>query len=126
MDIIVKMRVKPGDTEVSKATINMHDDKGAELPGQLLLEGETAETNLMIPPGGYCVIREYERPLVYDREQHAAVPADLTPEDPIEAKKKAKDEAANKPHPEPLHGKDKTPESTKADYRNTIDTSTKK
>ena len=99
MDIIVKMRVKPGDTHVSKATIKMYDAKGVEMAGQLLLEGETAETNLMIPPGGRCEITEYERPLVYDPAQHAAVPADLTPEDPIESKKTAKDDAAAKPAP---------------------------
>ena len=118
MDIIVKMRVKPGDTHVSKATIKMYDAKGVEMAGQLLLEGETAETNLMIPPGGHCEIRETEVPLVYDPVQHAAVPADLTPSDPL------------KPKPgDPVltpHGKDKKPEDTKADYRNTVDTSTKK
>jgi len=126
MDIIVKMRVKPGDTEVSKATINMHDDKGAELPGQLLLEGETAETNLMIPLGGYCVIREYERPLVYDREQHAAVPADLTPEDPIEGK--AKDRPVGTPSDKDAYpkGATKKPEDTKADFSKTVDPSIKK
>jgi len=83
MDLIVKMRVKPGDKHVSKATIKMYTAEGADMGGQVLLEGETAETNLTIPPGGECRITEATLPLVYDPVQHAAMPADFTPNDPL-------------------------------------------
>jgi hypothetical protein len=47
------------------------------------LEGETAETNLSIPDGGYCQICEVVRPVVYNPETKGAEYKDLTPEDPL-------------------------------------------
>ena len=83
MDFQIKMNVKPGDTHVSKATVKVFDAKGAETAKQVVLEGETAETRLTLTPGGRIEVTELERPLVYDPVQKAAVPADLTPEDPL-------------------------------------------
>ena len=85
MDLVVKMRVKPGDTHVSKALIKMYNEDMTEMDGQLLLEGETAETGLQIPPGGFCTISEVKRPVIYDQEQKAAVPVDFTPGDPLQS-----------------------------------------
>ena len=83
MDVVIKMRVKQGDKHVSKALIKMYDEDGVQLDGQLLLEGETAETGLTIPEGGYCAISEVRRPIIFDREQKAAMEVDFTPGDPL-------------------------------------------
>lgn len=85
MDLVIKMRVKPGDKHVDKALIKMYNEDMSEMDGQLLLEGETAETGLQIPPGGFCTISEVKRPVIYDQEQKAALPVDFTPGDPLES-----------------------------------------
>ena len=83
MDFQIKMMVKAGDTHVSKATVEVFDGKAASYTKQVILEGETVETMLNVPPGGRIEVKEVERPLVYDAEQKAAVPMDLTPKDPL-------------------------------------------
>jgi len=83
MDFTVKMLPHVGDKTVSKATITVHDANGIQTGGQYVLEGETAETRLTLVPGGEIRIKEAERPLVYDQEQKAAVPMDLTPDDKL-------------------------------------------
>jgi len=83
MDLVIKMRAKPGDKHVGKAVIKMYDSTGADTGGQVLLEAETAETGLTLPPGGFCEITEAKRPVIYDSEQKAAMPVDFTPGDPL-------------------------------------------
>lgn len=74
MDFIVTMRPNPGDKVVSTAEIRMYDASGMQIEGQFLLEAETAETKLTMPPGGHMEITEHERRTVFDAEQKAAVP----------------------------------------------------
>jgi len=110
MDFQVKMMVKPGDTHVSKATVEVFDAKSASFTKQVILEGETVETMLNVPPGGRIEVKELERPLVYDQEQKAAVPMDLTPEDKLSDPNRPKPgqplpgETALGKKPEPIHG----------------------
>jgi len=68
------MRPQPGDEHVSKAEVRMFDASGMQVEGQFLLEAETAETRLTMPPGGHMEITEHERRDVFDAEQKAAVP----------------------------------------------------
>jgi hypothetical protein len=83
MDFEIKMRPQPGDSELSKAVVRTYSAQGGQLSGQIVLEGETAETRLMLQTGGRIEITELNRPLVYDPEQFAAVPVDFTPEDTL-------------------------------------------
>jgi hypothetical protein len=74
MDFIVTMRPHPGDKVVSTAEIRMYDASGMQVEGQFLLEAETAETRLSMPPGGRMEITEHERRNVVDANQTSAVP----------------------------------------------------
>jgi hypothetical protein len=74
MNFVVKMMPDVGDKHVSKATIIMYDANGVQQEGQFLLEAETAETKLTMPPGGRMEVKEHERRDVFDMEQKAAVP----------------------------------------------------
>jgi hypothetical protein len=74
MDFQVKMMPSLGDKEVGKAVIKMYDSDGIALDGQLLLEAETADTRLHMPPGGRMEVTEYDRNETYDTSQFAAVP----------------------------------------------------
>jgi hypothetical protein len=74
MDFVVTMKPHPGDKVVSTAEIRMYDSTGMQVEGQFLLEAETAETRLTMPPGGTMEITEHERREVFDAEQKAAVP----------------------------------------------------
>jgi len=73
MDFQVKMMPHP-DKEIEKAVIKMYDSDGIALDGQFLLEAETAETRLHMPPGGRMEVTEYDRNEVYDTAQFATVP----------------------------------------------------
>ena len=75
MDFQVKMMPTLGDQEVGKAVIKMYDENGMALDGQFVLEGETADTRLHMPPGGRMEVKEYDKNEVYDTSQHSAVPA---------------------------------------------------
>lgn len=86
MNLVITMRPATGDQHVTKATIKMYDKDGADVGGQFLLEAETAETQLTVPPGGRCEVKEYERPIVYNPETCGAEYADLTPKDPLKKK----------------------------------------
>ena len=74
MDFQVKMMPNPGDKEVGKAVIKMYDESGIALDGQFLLEAETADTRLHMPPGGRMEVTEYDRNEVYDTAQFSTVP----------------------------------------------------
>jgi hypothetical protein len=62
----------------------MYDAEGVDVGGQFLLEAETAETQLSMPPGGRCEIVEVVRPTVINPDDPTqAVLGDLTPKDPL-------------------------------------------
>lgn len=110
MDFQIKMNMQPGDAKVSKAVVKIFDNKGVDAYHQVILEGETAETKLMLTPGGRIEVSELERPLVYDAEQKAAVPADLTPDDKLSD--------PNRPKPgTPLPSADKSAQASGGAYK---------
>ena len=84
MDLVISMRVKPGDEEITRASIRMYDKGGVASGEQILLEGETAETQLTVPPEGRCVVEEISGAFVNDGAQKSAVPLGTTEGDPLD------------------------------------------
>ena len=110
MNVRVSRDVKPSVWRLTSPPPSAVDAKSATATQQVILEGETIETRLNVPPGGRIEIKELERPLVYDQEQKAAVPMDLTPEDKLSDPNRPKPgqplpgETALGKKPEPIHG----------------------
>ena len=83
MYVQLKLKGGVGDKWLGRATVGTKDKSGIENHDEIILEGETMETDINLQDGHELYVRWMERPVVYDKEQHAAVPADLTPDDPL-------------------------------------------
>lgn len=83
MQFKIRLVTAPGDKSVERAAIKVVDKDGAFLEGQIVLEGETVEAEVTLSAGQTIEVTELIRPTVYDIEQKAAVPMDLTPEDKL-------------------------------------------
>lgn len=99
MKFHVKLVVTPGDTQVDRAEITMVDQYGQEDTQKVILEGEKVDVDIMLGAGAKIVIKELERPVVYNPETHAAEYLDLTPKDPLTTPKPPPTEAAPKVTP---------------------------
>ena len=83
MQFKIKLVTQPGDKSVERAEVVTVSASGGETSPKIILEGEKIDTDVTLLDGQTIHVRALERPLVYDREQHAAIPMDLTPNDPI-------------------------------------------
>ena len=83
MRVQIKLVIQPGDTAVNRAEVVTIDSQGMEGSQKIILEGEQINTEVDVGTGGRIEIRAIDVPVVYDRDQHATVPLDLTPEDPL-------------------------------------------
>ena len=83
MQFKIKLVPQPGDKSVERAEVVTVSASGGETSPKIILEGEKIDTDVTLLDGQTIHVRALERPLVYDREQHAAIPMDLTPNDPI-------------------------------------------
>ena len=73
MKFKIRMMVEPGDKTINKAVITRIDEKGVKSLEQMVLEGETVETDVMVDPGCGMLVEELFPPTIYDDEQKAAV-----------------------------------------------------
>ena len=141
MKFKIKLIVNPGDQKVGRAGISVTEG-GVTKHDLIILEGEKVDAEVDIDAGGRIIIDGLDRPVVFDMDQKAAVPLDLTPDDPLADPNRPKPtpqpgtpgdlprfppDKDKSPQPTPvqnqIHGKDKPPESGKTDMSKTIDTS---
>lgn len=99
MKFKIRLVTTPGDKTVNRAQVRVADATGAFMEGSVILEGETIETEVSLAEGQTIEITELVRPVVYDTDQKAAVPADLTPDDKLAKRATPPTEAAPKTEP---------------------------
>jgi len=83
MQFKIRLVTKPGDQSIARAGVTKVNTQGVESLDQIVLEGETVETDVTLMEGEKVVIAALPQPMVEDKEQRAAVPMDLTPKDPL-------------------------------------------
>jgi hypothetical protein len=99
MKFKIKLIVDPGDMTVSRAQVRVADKDGAFLDGQVILEGEKIETDVMLMEGQTIEVTELMRPVVYNPETCGAEYLDLTPKDPVAGRMKPPTEPSPKSSP---------------------------
>ena len=86
-----RAKPEPGAPNLERAALIMVNKSGEEDPDQMILEGETVETEVSIAEGSKLIIKELDRPVVYNPETMAAELVHVPPrEQPTEATPKGK------------------------------------
>ena len=128
MKFKIKMVPNLGDQQVGRAGIQVMNSLGSAKHDLIILEGEKVDTDIDLASDESIVVKALERPIVYDKDQKAAMPADLTDGDKLEGAPRPTpynapnaSNAPKTPAPAPLG--DKPASGTKEDlHKTTIDT----